>query len=332
MRKRNCLIPAAAAIGMLVLILDGRTAADGIRQGIQICLQTLIPSLFPFFVLSGILTASLIGRPIPGLGLVGKLCHIPQGCESLLAVGFLGGYPVGAATVRTAFEEGKLTAEEANRLAIFCNNAGPSFLFGILGSMFPSAKYVWCLWSIQIISAILTGFLLGGAPRKNVSSFFGAVNIVDSLNRGIRSMASVCGWVVLFRMVLALLGRWFLWMLDPAWTALLAGFLELSNGCLLLPNIPDPMTRFLVASVLLSAGGLCVLMQTSAVFPGLNLGQYLRGKLIHLILSILISAGVVLLFRRQLVFSLLIFLLTGLCTAILAANSGKRKISVAIPG
>lgn len=332
MRKRNCLIPAAAAIGMLILILDGRTAADGIRQGIQICLQTLIPSLFPFFVLSGILTASLIGRSIPWLHFVGKICHIPQGCESLLAVGFLGGYPVGAATVRTAFVEGKLTAEEANRLAIFCNNAGPSFLFGILGSMFPSAKYVWCLWSIQIISAIFTGFLLEGSPQKNVSSFAGAANIVDSLNRGIRSMASVCGWVVLFRMVLALMDRWFLWILDPVAAALVCGFLELSNGCLLLANIPDPTTRFLVASVLLSAGGLCILMQTCAVFPGLNLKHYLRGKLIHLILSILISAGTVLLFRRQFVLYLLIFLLTGLCTSILAANSGKRKISVAIPG
>ena len=46
---------------MLALILDGRTAIDGARQGIELCLRTVIPSLFPFFVLSILLTSSLLG-------------------------------------------------------------------------------------------------------------------------------------------------------------------------------------------------------------------------------------------------------------------------------
>ena len=40
------------SLGMLALILDGRTAIEGARQGIGLCLRTVIPSLFPFFVLS----------------------------------------------------------------------------------------------------------------------------------------------------------------------------------------------------------------------------------------------------------------------------------------
>ena len=58
MKKQTALCIAASA-ALLVLILDGNTAIAGIREGIQICIQTLIPSLFPFFICSGLLTGNL---------------------------------------------------------------------------------------------------------------------------------------------------------------------------------------------------------------------------------------------------------------------------------
>ena len=81
---------------MLALILDGRTAIDGARQGIELCLRTVIPSLFPFFVLSILLTSSLLGSSLAVLRPLGRLFGMPDGAESLLIPAFLGGYPVAA--------------------------------------------------------------------------------------------------------------------------------------------------------------------------------------------------------------------------------------------
>ena len=78
---------------MLALILDGRTAIDGARQGIELCLRTVIPSLFPFFVLSILLTSSLLGGSLAVLRPLGRLFGMPDGAESLLIPAFLGGYP-----------------------------------------------------------------------------------------------------------------------------------------------------------------------------------------------------------------------------------------------
>lgn len=322
---------SGALTGMLVLILDGKTAAEGIRNGIHICLQTLIPSLFPFFLLSGIITASLIGQPIPCLRVIGRLCHMPKGSESLFALGILGGYPVGAGMVWNAHKDGALTADEANRMAVFCNNAGPSFLFGILSGMFPSIIYVWCLWGIQILAALLTGFLTEGSARTITMQKSNVLRLSDMMSRSIRNMGTVCGWVVLFRMILEFLDRWLFWLLPPETQVILTGFLELSNGCLLLRGIPNTETRFLLATLMLSSGGLCILLQTQSVFPQLRVKQYLIGKMLHMILSTLLSVCVLGLLTGHIFCGGvgLFLLLAGV--AFLARRSRKDKLTVAFP-
>ena len=102
MKRRRLLTGIGGCIGLLVLILDAKTALQGARQGVELCLKTVIPSLFPFFVLSILLTSSLLGSRIPLLRPLGRLCGVPKGAESLLIPAFLGGYPVGAQSVPEA--------------------------------------------------------------------------------------------------------------------------------------------------------------------------------------------------------------------------------------
>ena len=145
---------------MLALILDGRTAIDGARQGIELCLRTVIPSLFPFFVLSILLTSSLLGSSLAVLRPLGRLFGMPDGTESLLIPAFLGGYPVGAQNVAAAFRSGQLTKPEAERMLSFCSNAGPAFLFGMAAAMFPRRWMAWALWGIHIVGALFAALLI----------------------------------------------------------------------------------------------------------------------------------------------------------------------------
>ena len=331
MKRRTVIILLSALSGMLVLIFDGKTASDGIRLGIDMCLQTLIPSLFPFFVLSGIITASILGQPISCIRPIGRFMHMPSGSESLFAVGILGGYPVGAGTVWSAYHNGRITESEANRLAIFCNNAGPSFIFGILGQLFPAKFYVWFLWAVQILSAILTGYLLRGQHRDSTIDISSNISIDSILNRSIRNMATVCGWVILFRMLLEFLNRWVFWLMKPELQVLVSGFLELSNGCLRLLDVTNVAMRFLIASVILSFGGLCILMQTQSVFPSLIMKEYLTGKMIHLAISTILSLAVISALSGQLLLSFFLLTMLIIGIAISTKANRKRKLAVAIP-
>ena len=59
MKKAAALLMTGAAL--LVLILFSAEAAEGARHGLDVCAVSLIPSLFPFFVLSNLL--SVLGLP-----------------------------------------------------------------------------------------------------------------------------------------------------------------------------------------------------------------------------------------------------------------------------
>lgn len=297
MERKRLYSLIGAAFGMLLLILDGKTAVGSAQQGIDLCLRTVIPSLFPFFVLSILLTSSLLGASIPVLRPVSALFRIPSGSESILLTGFLGGYPVGAQCVSAAYRSGQLNRSDAQRMLSFCNNAGPAFLFGMIGSMFPHGWMVWLLWAIHIFSAALTALILPGGSENDASvSSSQPVTFTAALRASLSVMATVCGWVVLFRVLIGFLNRWILWLL-PVWVRVaVSGLLELSNGCCSLTDVPNVGMRFLLCSGMLAFGGTCVTMQTVSVTGGLSLKQYFTGKLLQTLISLMLATGMQFLF------------------------------------
>ena len=292
MERRKYLYGIGAAAGMLVLILDGKTALAGARSGIELCLMTVIPALFPFIVLSILLSGALLGASIPPLRPVGRILKMPAGTESLLLCAFLGGYPSGAVAVSEAFRAGSLSKDTAERLLSFCNNAGPAFLFGMTLSLFPDAGAAWLLWGIHILSALAVGILIPGKEYSPVKLKKGGSSI-GVIKKAITVMATVCAWVILFRIIITFLDRWILWLFPPEVRVAVIGVLELSNGCCSLALVNDVRVRLILCSGMLALGGLCVTMQTVSSVRGLKMNQYYLGKILQFVCSILLSAAAV---------------------------------------
>ena len=267
MKYRRICTAFLSAAGIFLLIIDGQTAIEGAAEGIDLCIRSVIPALFPFFVLGSLLTATLLGSNVPLLRYLGKLFCVPTGAESLVLIGFLGGYPVGAQTLAQAYRSGQLDKKSAERMLAFCNQPGPSFLFGILGTIFSPGK-ACLLWAIQICSAFLVSCCIPAS--EEVSGIRGQepITLAAAVMQGIRTMAAVCGWVILFRIGIAFVNRWFLWILPDSLQVGIMGLLELANGCLALNRISDPSIRFLICSGMLGFGGICVTMQTASVAQG----------------------------------------------------------------
>lgn len=259
--------PIGWALGMLVLILDGKTAMAGGAEGISICVKTLIPSLFPFFFLSAMLTGSMPG--------------------SLLLTGILGGYPVGAGNAAAAYRTGRINRRDAQRMVVLCNCAGPSFIFGVIVPIFGDIRLGFGVWGAYLLSIFALWIIFPkSAP---VSSTPVPVKPQQALWNSLRAMAGVCGWVILFRVMLSILDRWVLWLF-PEWVRIgLYGILELSNGCLALRNLETSLAAVL-ASGFIAFGGLCVFLQTASVTGGISLKYYFPGKLFQSAVSMLASS------------------------------------------
>lgn len=288
--RKSFWIGCLSALGMLVLILDAKTAMNGGAEGISLCIQTLIPSLFPFFLLSDLLISSVAGYTGKWIRPLEKLLRIPSGTGGIILVGLLGGYPLGAQGIAQAQKSGMLSQTDARRMMAFCNNAGPSFLFGISAILFPEIWMCWTLWGIHILSVILVGILTPGAShsqttptRRKFSS------LPQTLKKAITGMAMVCGWVILFRILLAFCQRWFLWLLPETVQYFLSGILEIANGCCSLPQLGSVGLRFTLCAVFLGFGGLCVALQTYCVSLDVDIRLYLPGKIAQASISYLLS-------------------------------------------
>lgn len=277
------------AIALGVLILDTTTALSGAAEGIDLCIRVLIPSLFPFFIISNMLTASLSGMESTFLRPIKRLLRLPPGGEGVFLVGLLGGYPVGAATVAQAVRNEELSKEDGRRYMAFCSNAGPSFIFGIGSQIFTDIKYCWLVWGIHILSAVTVGLLTPGKSANRIVRTEHEQTLPKALKQSLIVMASVCGWVVLFRILIAFLKRWILWALPPEVEVLLEGFLELANGAYGLPQVGNTGLKVILFSGMLSFGGVCVWMQTRSVAEGADSTLYLPGKLTQSCISILLA-------------------------------------------
>lgn len=288
MKRSTLLSGIMALLFLLAMIFDSRTALSGAADGVQLCVTTVIPSLFPFFVISILLT--------------GLLSSCMNGKHTLLLMGFLGGYPVGAQCVAQAFQSGRISRQEAERKLCFCNNAGPAFLFGIGSSLLPEVWMCWLLWLIHILSALLVAAL---TPKSQSSASAtvspSPVSLTVAMQRAVRSMGLICGWIILFRTVIAFCRRWFLWLLPGNCQLLVMGLLEMTNGCCTLNEIASVGLRLELLGLFLGFGGLCVLLQTKSVLAGSGLSgcHYFPGKVAQAAFSFFLCVPAQLLLPAQ---------------------------------
>ena len=296
-RVKNAALGILLALFAAALVCFPAESAAAARQGLSLCLQTVLPSLFPFFVLSSLCVACGMGdalahtleplmRPLFGLSGAGAVA---------LALGLVGGYPVGARTAAELYRTGRLYRDEAERLLGFCNNCGPGFILGVCGSaVFCDMRAGLLLALIHAAAAILTGFLLrrskvkclppahasAAAQAKSLAAAFPSV-VRDSFS----AVWSVCGFVVLFAVLLQ-----FVTLLLPAraasaaWYPALLGLVELTNG---VAALPSGRVGFTLCAAMLGWGGLSVHAQTLSVLEETDLSPrwYFLGKIMQAALS-----------------------------------------------
>ena len=279
-----------ALLGLFLLILDAKTAFKSAHEGIQLCINSLLPVLLPFSILIKIICNKLVGQKIRCLQTLERLTETPDGAGAILLLGSIGGYPLGAQCVDDAYRNGAIQKSAARRMLAYCSNAGPAFIFGILGPLLGSLGVSVLLLLIHIISAILVSIFL---PRRGhevcCMTETKGLSITNILENAIKSIGIICCWVVLFRILSGFLEKWVLWFLPESISVLIIGFLELSNGCLLISKIGDAGSRFIISACILGFGGLCVLLQTLSCTKSCGIGWYFPGKLMHGSISFILA-------------------------------------------
>lgn len=283
MRKRTA---AGLLFAMTALILDSRCAADSAREAIELCIGTLIPVLFPLFVLSAMMVPAMGAIRLP---LLSKILGFPEGGGGLFLIGCAGGFPVGAACVAQAARERILSREMAEDLLGLCSFCGPSFLFGVIGNVL-SLQDAAVLFVIQLETALLIAVFRKRSAPGSFPASAEAVSLPQAVRRAISSIVTVCAWVVLAGVAAGFLRRWLFPLLPKALGIFLTGILELTNGIFALEGL-SPGLRLPFCAFFVTSGGVSVLLQIAAVAApaGLRMGTCIRQKTIQALLAAVIA-------------------------------------------
>ena len=305
----------ATVAAVVLLLIFSKEVSQGIAQGIKICLNTVIPSLFCFIALSGIIMRTKLSDWIfkPVSPLFSKLYGVEKSHVPILILSMVGGYPVGAKLIADEVRRGGMSPEEGRRMLCFCVNSGPAFVVGAVGvPIFHSVKMGFLIYLSHLTASFAVAQIMrrfkrkasGGAPDAIPKQNF-AAGIVDGVQSAARSMGVICCFVLLFSAVNTLLvqagavewisrqcGRW---VMPKLLSSLIFGVLEVTNGCLSLPSSPAG-AAVLLASGLTAFGGICVHLQVKSILSdtGVKMGMFLMTRLLYTA----ISMGVTALFLR----------------------------------
>ena len=143
--NRNQLQFVTLSAALLLLIFDSQSVISSAYDAILLCVNTLIPSLFPFFVITSLLTRQLMILESRRLRPLERLLRLPNGSGATFLLSLLCGYPIGASMINEQVLQGRISGQDAKRMITFCNNAGPAFIFGIGTHLFPHIGYCWLI-------------------------------------------------------------------------------------------------------------------------------------------------------------------------------------------
>ena len=284
-----------------IMIIFSGSVATSAKNALMLCGRTLIPAIFPFLVINGVLIRSGLAEGCARLfgGLYSRLFKQSGSLCSAFLIGAICGFPSGAAAVAECERAGLCSKEDASRALFTSSSASPAFVIlavgkGILGSLAHGVM----LWLIQIFAILALSFIQGlfscpsgsctSLKRKENRGFFNALAL--SLKEGAGSMLSICGAVIFFSIISGYLST--LPFLPQSIKCLLSCALEITGGVSLCASCFSFPLSFIVIAGAIGWSGISVHSQVSLVTNGdYPMGKYIVSKLCCSLLTSLFAAA-----------------------------------------
>ncbi len=261
---KNLLTLGITSAIAICLIIYPKDTADGIKTGLQLLGNSLIPSLFPFMVLSSYISQSNISEALNKIFKKSFQYIFKTSGFGIVAfvLGLLGGYPIGAKIISEFYKAKKISQNDAQRLLYWCINPSPAFAVTAVGTFMIGNTQSGILLYISCILASLTvgilcrfisnGEILCAKQNRTESK----QNIfVKSVSGGSEAMFSVCGWVLTFSVFAALCDAL---NLPSSACTLIKSVAEVTTGC---KNAVASGLSLPVIAAILGFGGFAVICQ-----------------------------------------------------------------------
>lgn len=281
--RRVSPLPIFVLFFLVLLLISPTVSFEYMRGSLKLCVQSLVPSLFPFMIISDFLISSDTGKILKALFAHPLSFIFGTSREGSFAVllGFLCGFPIGAKSSLKLYEENKISHTELCHIMSFCNIPSPAFMCGAVGLLFQNSRLGVILFVSLLLSSLILGIVgrfIYKYDRKAVPVSQKRTDAVNAFTSAVSSsaavMLTVCAYVVFFSVLIGYATRLCNIVVAPKIIpVILSGLLEISNGMSCAAGLGGNISPIL-AAFFAGFSGLSVIFQIIS----LDRGRYISRK------------------------------------------------------
>lgn len=266
-----------------------------INYALSIWKESLIPSMFTFFILSDILInygfVELIGylfhKPFK------YLFHINNNSIFIIIMSMLSGFPSSAKYIRQLYNENKISLENANKLILYTHFSNPLFLLNVVSINVLNNKKVGLY---VLISHYITNFILAFLFRpKNIPNENNELKInikeknivkviTNAINNSIDILLLVLGIIAICSVLSSLVSIHFNHNISFIFNLIF----EMTKSLYIIKDLSISLYyKGLLCTVIISFGGICIHMQIMSILSDIKIryGQYFKARILHSLIS-----------------------------------------------
>lgn len=231
-----------AGVCFIIMFAYSEIAIQCARNALALCAKIIIPSLYPFVIISEIIVHSglgdIIGKPLNKI--FNKLFGISSPSVCAVILGALCGFPIGTKVVLSLLDSGSIDKSEAEHLISFCNNPSSSFLINIVGiSLYSRSTVGVILYCATLANSALIGIIFNKIKpvKKNEHGYYSRnilsnTSIVTSaVSNSIPSILSICSYIIFFSVIMGCIEKIMSYIHLPKVLAVCVyGLIEMTGG------------------------------------------------------------------------------------------------------
>ena len=295
----------AVCLFLILLFLFPSYCVEGAKNGLLLWFNTIIPSIFPFILMTALLRSfggiqymeKLFGSFLSKVFLCSK-----HGAYAVI-IGLICGYPLGAKAVADSYDFGYIDRKEADYLLTFCCLPSPMYLYNYvlsacighkeLAPAFYASVYI-AAWMTCMISYrfYYSKHLTKTSKIRIYTMDYSPDQLLEQcIDDALLTIQKIGVYMILFsilsHLIFALPDR------INSLKIILTGLCEQTTGIDALCKTQISLaSKTVLTAVFTSFGGFAVAAQTHGVISshGLSVKPYISGKIIHAVITGLLTA------------------------------------------
>jgi sporulation integral membrane protein YlbJ len=294
----NTFIILLSLFVLIEILIKKSLIYTSIMYALRLWVGSLIPSLFPFFIISDILINYNSIDYIPKI--IRNICKylfgISDNMLTILFLSMISGFPSNARNTRMMYDKGLISLEDANHILMFSHFANPIFILTTVGVFFfKDQKLGIILLITHYISNIVLGILL--RSKRNDGNYYITIKkvrfgdvIISAIRRSIDTILMICGILVVFLVISVIIVDTF--HLNVYNSMIVKGICEVTIGLEALSKLNiSNVYKVVIASMFLAFGGLSVHVQvlSQTADTDISYRSFLTGRIYQMIISGIIT-------------------------------------------